>query len=170
MRNTSKEFSKLNLLHVPEEYRKRIWTMLRKNERMWSGHLGEISTTEHKIELIPGSSPVCQEPCHMGSRQKELIEQEIEWMCASGVICPSSLDWASPAVLVPKKDGKVHFCVDYRRLNLIIKKERYPIPRMEDCADSFRDAMYFTSFDASSSYWQLRIAKMMAINQRSLHM
>ena len=88
----------------------------------------------------------------MGTKQRKLIEKEIEKMCAAGVVRPSSSVWASPVVLTPKPDGSLRFCVDFRRVNERKMKERYPLPRMEDCVDSLGDAKYFTSLDANSGY------------------
>ena len=70
------------------------------------------------------------------------------------VIEPSHSAWASPVVIVPNKNGKARFCVDYRRLNNIIKKVAYPLLRMEDCLDSLGDAKVFTSLDCTAGYWK----------------
>ena len=58
---------------------------------------------------------------------------------------------------VPKKDGKLRFCVDYRRLNTMTVKDSYPLPRMDECIDSLGDASVFTTLDAYSGYWQVAI-------------
>lgn len=71
------------------------------------------------------------------------------------VIRPSHSHWASPVVIVPKKNGKARFCVEYRRLNAITEKDSYPIPRMDDCLDSLGHATYFTSLDCTAGYWQV---------------
>jgi len=73
------------------------------------------------------------------------------------VIEPSHSAWASTVVIVPKKKGKARFCVDYRRLNNITKKDAYPLPRMEDCLDSLRDAKVFTSLECTAGYWKVSI-------------
>ena len=72
-----------------------------------------------------------------------------------GIVQPSSSPWASPVVLVPKKDGKLRFCVDYRRLNAATKKDVYPLPRIEDILDTLGQTRYFTTLDLTAGYWQI---------------
>jgi len=71
------------------------------------------------------------------------------------VIEPSHSAWASPVVIVPKKNGTDRFCVAYRRLNNTTKKDAYPLPRMEDFLDSLGDATVFTSLDCTAGYLQV---------------
>jgi len=71
------------------------------------------------------------------------------------VIEPNHCAWASHVVIVPKKNVKARFCVDYRRLNNITKKDAYPLPRMEDCLDFLGDAKVFTSLDCTAGYWKV---------------
>jgi len=80
-------------------------------------------------------------------------------MLKLNVIAPSHSAWESPVVTVPKKNGKARFCVDYRRLNNITKKDAYPLPRMKDCLDSLGDAQVFTSLDCTAGYWKVPLRK-----------
>jgi hypothetical protein len=76
-----------------------------------------------------------------------------------GVIEPSTSEWAAPIVLIPKPDGSLMFCIDYRKLNEVTIRESYPLPRMDDCLDSLGAATIFTTLDANSGYWQLEVAE-----------
>ena len=75
-----------------------------------------------------------------------------------GVIRPSQSPWASPVVISPKKDGSVRFCIDYRDLNGVTKKDVYPLPRIDDTIDALNCAKYLTAFDMLSGYWQVPVA------------
>jgi len=79
-------------------------------------------------------------------------------MLESKVVRPRTSEWASPVVVVPKKDESPRFCVDFRRLNAVTKKDSYPIPRMEDCIDSLGDARVFSTLDCNAGYWQIPMA------------
>ena len=86
---------------------------------------------------------------------KEKIAELIADMEYRGIVQPSSSPWVSPVILVPKKDGKVRFCVDYRRLNAATKKDVYPLPRIKDIPDTLGQTQYFTTLDLTAGYWQI---------------
>lgn len=78
-------------------------------------------------------------------------------MLEDDIIQPSSSPWSSPVVVVRKKDGTLRFCVDYRKLNSVTKKDTYPLPRIDDSLDRLRRAKYFSSIDLRSGYWQIEV-------------
>ena len=88
---------------------------------------------------------------------REVIGKMVKEMQDRGIVQPSVSPWASPVVLVPKKDGSLRFCVDYRRLNALTKKDVYPLPRLDDIVDILGDVKYFTMLDLASGYWQVKL-------------
>lgn len=74
-----------------------------------------------------------------------------------GVIKPSTSPWSSPVVLAPKKDGSLRFCIDYRKLNSMMEKDVYPLPRIDDILDTLGETHYFTSLDLAAGYWQIEM-------------
>ena len=81
----------------------------------------------------------------------------IDQMTEQGVIQPSVSPWASPVVLVPKKDGSQRFCIDYRHLNSLTRRDVYPLQRIDDILDTLGEAKYFSSLDLASGYWQVEL-------------
>ena len=109
----------------------------------------EIDTGEH--------SPMKQHFRRVPFVHREKISQMVDDMLEKGIIQPSSSPWASPIVLVPKKDGQLRFCVDYRRLNSVTKKDQYPLPPIEDTLDTLGEMQYFSTLDLASGYWQIEM-------------
>ncbi|CAN8075928.1 unnamed protein product [Agarophyton chilense] len=149
-------------VQIGEEKRQRgrIIDLLEVFETMWSGHLGQIKATQHRIELLPDSKPIYQQPYHAGPKAREVELKAVEQMLQEGVIEPANSDWASPVVLVQMKgDNRMRFCVDYRRLNSVTIRDSYPIPRKNECIDSLEDAQIFTTLDANCGYWQVPVGE-----------
>jgi hypothetical protein len=124
---------------------------------MWDGHLGTVKATSHRIEILPGAKPIHSQPYRAGNRARAAEKEEIEKMVAQGVIEPATCEWASPIVLVPKPDGSLRFCVDYRKLNAITVPDTRPLPRMDECIDSLGEAVIFATLDCNSGYWQIPV-------------
>ncbi len=150
--------SKLALDHLVEDMKARVTALLERHESMWDGHLGTISATSHNIDLLPASRPVFSQPYRAGARARTEEAAEIERMKQLEVIEPSYFEWASPVVLVPKSDGSLRFCVEYRKLNAPTARDSYPLLRMYECIDSLGDATVFTTLDCNSGYWQIPVA------------
>ena len=116
--------------------------------------LGCVDTVKHSIDTCD-HPPIKQQPYRSPVIYRQRVSEMIDKMREQGVVQPSSSPWASPIVLVPKKDGSQRFCVDYRRLNAITRKDVYPLPRIEDILSALGEARYFSSLDLASGYWQV---------------
>ena len=147
----------LDLAHLTPQERKNVYQMLGTHRSMWDGRLGHVQTTSHRIELVPDARPVHAQPYRAGSRAREAESSEVQRMLKAGFIEPTASEWASPVVLVPKPDGSMRFCIDYRRLNALTVRDSYPLPRMEECIDSLGDATIFSTLDCNSGYWQIPV-------------
>ena len=123
---------------------------------MSKSELGHTNVVQHVIDT-GNNGPIKQQPYRTPVVQRDHIAQLIKQMQTQGIVKPSASPWASPVVLVPKKDGSTHFCVNYRRLNAVTKKDVYPLPRIDDILDTLAQAKYFTTLDLSAGYWQVEL-------------
>ena len=113
-----------------------------------------------KMTIDTGDArPIKQRPYRVPLTKRKFIEDTVEEMIAEGIVRPSTSPWASPITLQPKKDGTIRFCVDYRQLNAVTKKDAHPLPRIQDIFDSLQGATVFSICDAKSGYHQLGVAE-----------
>ncbi|CAM4475063.1 unnamed protein product [Lepidochelys kempii] len=99
--------------------------------------------------------PIRVHPYRVSPQAKTAIEREIQDMLQMGVICPSESAWASPVVLVPKPDGEIRFCVDYRKLNAVTRPDNYPMPRTDELLEKLGRAQFISTLDLTKGYWQV---------------
>lgn len=155
--NKSLTLNDVPLGHLSPTQQTSVRSMLEPFAEMWQGQLGAVTASSHRIETPPEARPFRSQPYRAGPADRDTQSAETKRQLALGVIKPSQSEWASPVLLVPKPDGTKRFCVDYRRLNLITKKDSYPLPRMDDCLDSLGSAKWFSSLDANCGYWQINV-------------
>ncbi|VVA39362.1 PREDICTED: reverse mRNAase, partial [Prunus dulcis] len=112
---------------------------------------------EFTIELLPGTSPISQAPYRMAPAELKELKVQLQELVDKGFIRPSFSPWGAPVLFVKKKDGTMRLCVDYRQLNKVTVRNKYPLPRIDDLFDQLRGAKVFSKIDLRSGYHQLRI-------------
>jgi hypothetical protein len=112
---------------------------------------------EFIIDLLPGTAPIAKRPYRISVGELEELKKQLKELLGKGYIRPSSSPWGAPVIFVEKKDGTQRMCVDYRALNEVTIKNKYPFPRIEDLFDQLKGAKVFSKIDLRSGYHQLRI-------------
>jgi hypothetical protein len=112
---------------------------------------------EFVIELLPGTAPISKRAYRVSRPELVELKKQIDELSEKGYIRPSTSPWAAPVLFVEKKDGTRRMCIDYRVLNEVTIKNKYPLPRIEDLFDQLRGASVFSKIDMRSGYHQLRI-------------
>ena len=112
---------------------------------------------DHRIELVPGAEPPHRAPYRMSPQGLDELKTQLRELTDKGYIQPSVSPFGAPVLFVPKKDGGVRMCVDYRALNRVTVHNRYPLPRIEDLLDRLQGAKFFTKIDLRSGYHQIRV-------------
>ena len=119
--------------------------------------LGSAKGVQHLIDT-GDAYPFRQKMYRAAKINREIIDEELDRMLAGEIIKRSNSPWASPVVIVTKKDGSPRFCVDFRKLNQMTRKDAYPIPRIDDTLEALAGSQYFSTMDAFSGYWQIDVA------------
>ena len=112
---------------------------------------------EFTIDLSPGTDPISLTPYRMASAELRELKIQLQELVDKGFIQPSVSPWGAPVLFVRKKDGTLRLCIDYRQLNRVTIKNRYPLPRIDDLFDQLRGARVFSKIDLRSGYYQLKI-------------
>ena len=121
-----------------------------------SNDMGRTGVVKHSIDT--GTSHPVRQPCRrVQPFRREQARKMIDDMLQKDIIQPSSSPWASPIILVPKKDGSMRFCIDYRKLNCVTRKDAYPLPRVDDTLEALSGSKWFSTLDLICGYWQVEI-------------
>ncbi|CAM4615401.1 unnamed protein product [Lepidochelys kempii] len=121
---------------------------------MLSATPGLTERAYHSIDT-GNAHPIKVQPYQVSPQAKTAIEWKILDMLQMGVICPSRSAWASPVVVVPKPDEKIHFCLDYRKLNDVTHPDNYPMPCTDELLEKLGRAQFISTVDLTKGYWQV---------------
>ncbi|GKD78659.1 putative reverse transcriptase domain-containing protein [Tanacetum coccineum] len=107
---------------------------------------------EFQIDLIPGAAPVARAPYRLAPSEMKELSEQLQELSDKGFIRPSSSPWGAPILFVKKKDGSFRMCIDYRELNKLTLKNRYPLPRIDDLFDQLQGSSIYSKIDLRSGY------------------
>ena len=130
--------------------------------------LGYCDTLPHDINT-GNAKPIKQSPRRPPLSAREAEDAILDEMLKTGVIEPSNSPWSSPVCLVKKRDETYRFCIDYRRVNDVTKKDAYPLPDIKDALDSLKGARYYATIDLLNGYWQLPMTERAKERSAFLH-
>ncbi|GJR29022.1 putative reverse transcriptase domain-containing protein [Tanacetum coccineum] len=112
---------------------------------------------EFQIDLVPGAAPIVRAPYRLAPSEIKELSEQLKELSDKGFIRPSSSPWEAPVLFVKKKDGSFRMCIDYRELNKLTVKNRYPLLRIDDLFDQLQGSSVFSKIDLRSGYYQLRV-------------
>ena len=112
------------------------------------GGLPPVREIEFQIDLMPGTAPISVAPYRFAPAELTELKCQLEDLQAKGIIRPSTSPWGAPALFVKKKGGALRMCIDYRKLNRVTVKNRYPMPRIDDIVDQLRGSTCFSKIDS----------------------
>ncbi|KAG8471955.1 hypothetical protein CXB51_036468 [Gossypium anomalum] len=112
---------------------------------------------EFSIDLIPGTTPISIAPYRKAPTELKELKTQLQELVDRGFIRPSHSPWGAPVLFVKKKNGSLRLCIDYRQLNKVTIKNKYPLPRIDDLFDQLKDATVFSKIDLRSGHCQLRV-------------
>ena len=154
---------KLDLLGLeawPQEQVEQARSLLKEYHDIFSlekHYMGHTNTTKHKIVLKdPDTPPFKERFRRILPPQLDEVREHLKLMLDAGMIRPSNSPWCNAVVLVRKKDGSLHFCIDFRKkLNSLTVKDSHPLPRICETLESLAGAAHFSTFDMNSGFWQV---------------
>jgi hypothetical protein len=142
---------------LDENQKQELKEVLEEYSDVLSGVPNLTNAAVHEIDT-GDSPPIRCTPYRIPQKLEEEVNKEIEKMLTQGIIRPSTSPWAAPVVIIPKPDGTIRLCVDYRKLNEVTKMDAYPIPSMDRMIEKVTKAKYISTLDLTKGYWQIPLA------------
>ena len=146
--------------HLNEKERSLLYKLLIKFEDVFDGTLGEWRTEPVDFELVDGAQPHSQRHYPVPHLYKQTFKKELDRLVSLGVLEKvQQSEWGTPTFIIPKKDNKVRFISDFRRLNQKIKRKPYPLPRISDTLQQLEGFQYATSLDMNMGYYHIALSE-----------
>uniref|UniRef100_A0A1I7UWV7 RNA-directed DNA polymerase n=2 Tax=Caenorhabditis tropicalis TaxID=1561998 RepID=A0A1I7UWV7_9PELO len=142
----------------PSDGLDKVWNIVEKFQDVFAlddNELGRTNLLECEIELNDGAEPIRQKPRPIPLAVRPQIREMLQKMVSQDVIRESRSPWSSPVVLVKKKDGSVRMCIDYRKVNKVVRNNAHPLPNIESTLQSLSGKRVFTTLDLLAGYWQI---------------
>ena len=146
------------ITHLSNSEKELLFVLLMEYADVFSFHsdLGRTNLTKHHIDT-GDSQHIHQLPRHVSPARRQEVRQLLTEMLKNDIIQPSNSPWSSPIILVRKRDGSTRFCIDYRKVNSVTRKDAYPLPRLDDILDTLGGSKWFSTLDLKSGYWQVEV-------------
>jgi hypothetical protein len=112
---------------------------------------------DFSINLMPRATPMSKTPYRMSTWELKELQMKLEELLKKGYICPSVSPWGAPVLFVKNKYGTLRLCIDFKQLNKVTVKNKYPLPRIDDLFDQLKDVKIFSKIDLILGYHQVRI-------------
>ena len=148
-----------DLAHLTSQQAQQVEALIQQFPELFKENapLGIVPGIKHQIRTEPGAIPIRTKQWRMPETSRSEIRRQCDEMLDMGVIEPSTSPWLSPVVLVRKKDGKLRFCVDFRKINALTMMDSWPMPRIDELIDDLGGAIWFTTLDAKNAYWTIEM-------------
>ena len=145
---------------LSDSKREQLYLLLLSYADIFTQHKTDFGRTDRIQHTIHtgDAAPIRQRARRIVPSRREEARKLLDDMLQKDIIRPSTSPWASPIVLVRKKDGSLRFCIDYCKLNAVTRKDAYPLPRVDDTLDTLAGSVYFTTLDLISGYWQVGVS------------
>ena len=153
------EVKTVGLGNLNENQHHQLHDLLTTNADLFAQSLADLeqSNVKEHVIITEDVPPIKKRAYKTAPKENDFIKNEIDEMLEQDLIQPSTSPWSFPVVVVKKKNGKFRFCVNYKPLNDVTKKNNYPLPRIDEILDSLKDAKWFTTLDLASGYWQIKV-------------
>lgn len=149
----------LNVGNLHDSEHQRLLTLIRQYMDSFSSGPSNLGCTKIEMSVqTTTDNPVYSKPYRLSYKEREIVDKKVQELIDSGVARESCSAYASPVVLVRKKNGEYRLCIDYRALNSITVKDRFPLPHIDDLINLLSGKFYFSTLDLAQGYYQIRMA------------
>ena len=147
------------LAHLNATQIEEVSSVLSNHLEVLSDSPGHCAIMCHDVVLMPGTTPIRQPPYRLPHYKRDKMKKEVDYLLEHDLAVPSSSPWASPCLLVPKEDGQLRLCIDYRRVNSVTVPDAYPLPRIDDLIDTVGQSKFISKLDLQKGYHQIPLTE-----------